>query len=51
MIAVGVLFLHIHVWAIVVRCGTKSTITVIHAVMKLTSCIGLMERNSAPNVL
>jgi hypothetical protein len=29
MIAAGVLFLHIHVWEIVVRCGIKSIIIAI----------------------
>lgn len=43
MIAAAVPFLHIHVWEILVRCDTKSTITVIHEVMRLKSCIGLAE--------
>lgn len=33
MIVVIMLFLHIHVWAIAVRCDMQSTITVIHVVM------------------
>lgn len=47
MIVVAVPFLHIHVWEIAVRCDTKSTIIVIHAVMRLKSCIGLTEWNYA----
>lgn len=47
MIAVGALFLHIHVWEITARCDTKNTITVIHAVMRLKSYIGLTEWNCA----
>lgn len=41
MIVVAVPFQHIHVWEIVVRCDTKSTIIAITVMMSLTSYIGL----------
>ena len=47
MIVVVALFLHTHVWEIVARCGTKSIIIVITAIMRLTSYIGLTEWNCA----
>lgn len=46
MIVVTVPFPHIHVWVTVARYDTRSTITVIYVVTKLTSYIGLTERNS-----
>lgn len=52
MIAVGALFLHIHVWEMAVHCVIKSIITVIHAVMNSQNYImGFLERNYAPIVL
>lgn len=52
MIAVGALFLCIHVWEIAVRCDTKSTIIVIHVVMNSQNYImGFLERNYAPIAL
>lgn len=52
MIVVGVPFLRTHVWVTAVRCGTKSTITVIHVVMNSQNYImGFLEMKYAPIAL